>query len=574
MAGRDIIVVGASAGGVEALCQLVSDLPAIPAAIFVVLHLPSQSPSLLPKILNRSIKKSKKNSSLLAVNPEDGEQIKHGMIYVAPPDQHLLVKNGYIRLARGPRENSNRPAVDPLFRTAARAYGSRVVGIVLSGALDDGTAGLMAVKQQGGIAVVQDPEEALYPSMPQSAIENVEVDHVLRLGEIVPVLVKLASEQVEEAANPVSDDMEIESDMAELELGAMQKSDRPGKPSPYACPDCNGVLWELEDGIMRFRCRTGHAYSSKSLLAAMSEAQEEALWNALRALEEKAALIQKMADRAQECNQTYSAQRFAAQATDAQERATIVRQMLLNEHENRDLSSINGKIVGSNELELIVQANHEGNGSKHAQVLTPAPPRPSPSPLSPITFYAIAIGASAGGLNALNQVLSDLPTDLPAAIVVVQHISAHYPSHLSEILNRHSKWDVKSAAEGDVLCPGKIYVAPPDQHLLVNPDHTISLSKSALVHFVRPSADLLFESVAANFKQRAIAIVLTGTGSDGSMGIKAIKQMGGVAIAQDQETAEFFNMPKAAIDTGGVDWVVPLNQIATTIVNLVQSTLR
>ncbi|MGL4621652.1 MAG: chemotaxis protein CheB, partial [Chroococcidiopsis sp.] len=292
MPGHDIIVIGASAGGVEALSQLLSLLPAdIPAAIFVVLHVPSEGYSILPKILNRAIAKRQKQSSLKAIHPQDGEQIEYGRIYVAPPDLHLLVKRGSISLAHGPKENGHRPAVDTLFRTAARAYGQRVVGVVLSGTLDDGTAGLMAVKQRDGVAIVQDPKEAMYSGMPRSAIENVEVDRILPVAEMAALLVELARQPIVTKTAAISDDMEMEADMAELELNAMQNPDRPGTPSPYACPDCGGVLWELDEGrLMRFRCRTGHAYSTDSLLAAQSESLEDALWSALRALEEKAAL--------------------------------------------------------------------------------------------------------------------------------------------------------------------------------------------------------------------------------------------------------------------------------------------
>lgn len=172
MQGHDIIVVGASAGGVEALSELIRNLPPdLPAAIFVVLHIPRQGTSILPKILNRRLQK-RQGASLMAAHPQDGDAIQHGRIYVAPPDRHLIVKEGYVRLVRGPQENSHRPAVDPLFRTAARVYGPRVVGVVLSGTLDDGTAGLVAVKKRGGVAVVQNPDEALYSGMPNSAIEN------------------------------------------------------------------------------------------------------------------------------------------------------------------------------------------------------------------------------------------------------------------------------------------------------------------------------------------------------------------------------------------------------------------
>ena len=551
MAGHDIIVIGASAGGVEALGQLIPLLPPdLPAAVFIVLHISSQGTSVLPNILNRAIAKRQKNSTLKAVHPQDGEPIVHGQIYVAPPDCHLLVKDGYIRLARGPKENSNRPAVDP-FRTAARAYGRRVVGVVLSGSLDDGTAGLMAVKQRRGVAIVQKPEEALYSGMPDNAIENVEVDHILPVAEIAATLTLLAHQLVEDGEDSVSSDLEMESDMAELELSAMQKSHRPGTPSPFGCPDCGGVLWELEQGkLTHFRCRTGHAYSTHSLLAAQTHAQEEAMWNALRALEEKAALTKRMAQRANQNNQTYSAQRFEEQANTAQERAAIMRELLLKGDGNGNKA--NGE-----------QKRSQGDGDlrtyqSNIELL-----------LSSRNFHLIAICASAGGLNALSQVLSALPADFPAAIAIVLHVSPVHSSMVTDILSRCTQLQVKLADAKDVLRPGTVYIAPPDQHLLVNSDSTMCLSRSELVSYIRPSADLLFESVAASFKQRAIATVLTGMGSDGIIGIRAIKQMGGKVIAQDRTTAEFFAMPEAAINTGNVDLVVPLNEIAQKLVNLV-----
>ncbi|WP_250122784.1 chemotaxis protein CheB [Chroococcidiopsis sp. CCMEE 29] len=569
MPGHDIIVVGASAGGVEVLSQLVRDLPAnLPAALFVVLHIPAQSPSVLPSILNRAIRKRQPNSPLQALHPKDGEAIAHGRIYVAPPDQHLLIKDGHIHLARGPKENGLRPAVDPLFRTAARIYGQRVIGVVLSGTLDDGTAGLAAVKQQGGVAIVQDPEEALYSGMPQSAIENVEVDYILPISEIAPVLVQLAEKPVEpEGVKAVSDDMKIEADMAELEIGAMQSYDCPGTPSGFACPDCGGVLWELgEQGLVRFRCRTGHAYSSNSLMAAQSEALEEALWNALRALEEKAALVHRLGERARDRHQAISAKHFEQEAQAAQQRAALIRKMLLKSEENGNLSTLDGQVVEPQGL----LKSEERNGSQETEdkedqdISSPSPLAPRPSPL-----HMVAICASAGGLNALSQVLSGLPADFPVAITVVQHLSSQFPSLLAEILSRRIKVRVKQAESGDLLLPGTVFVAPSDQHLLVNLDSTLSLSHSELVHFVRPSADLLFESAAASFEQQAIAVILTGKGSDGAMGVRAIKKMGGTVIAQDQATSEFFGMPEAAINTGVVDLVVPLNEIAATLVNLV-----
>jgi two-component system chemotaxis response regulator CheB len=184
-------------------------------------------------------------------------------------------------------------------------------------------------------------------------------------------------------------------------------------------------------------------------------------------------------------------------------------------------------------------------------------------------FDIVALAASAGGLNALTQVLSHLPAEFPAAIVVVQHLDPRHRSLMASILSRRTPLQVKQAEEGDCLSPGTVYIAPPNRHLLVNPDGTISLTQSELVHFVRPSADLLFESVAASYQDRAIAVVLSGTGHDGAMGVQAIKKMGGTVIAQDQETAEFFGMPSAAIHTGDVDFILPLGEVSAALISLV-----
>ena len=184
-------------------------------------------------------------------------------------------------------------------------------------------------------------------------------------------------------------------------------------------------------------------------------------------------------------------------------------------------------------------------------------------------FDIIALAASAGGLKALSHVLAMLPADFPASIVVVQHLDPRHRSLMADILSRRTALQVKQAEEGGRLTPGMAYIAPPNRHLLVNPDGTLSLSQSELVHFVRPSADLLFESVAASFKDRVIAVVLSGTGSDGSMGVRAIKKMGGTVIVQDEKSSEFFGMPGAAVQTGCVDFVLPLDEIAPALVTLV-----
>jgi len=212
-----------------------------------------------------------------------------------------------------------------------------------------------------------------------------------------------------------------------------------------------------------------------------------------------------------------------------------------------------------NNVHLWTEKEPTGMGKGESQVLAS----------SNGAFDIVALAASAGGLRALSQVLAALPAEFPAAIVVVQHLDPRHRSLMSDILSRRTPLQVKQAAEGDRLRPGTAYIAPPNRHLLVNTDATLSLSQSELVHFVRPSADLLFESVAASFKDRAIAVVLSGTGSDGSMGVKAIKNMGGTVIVQDEKTAEFFGMPGAAMQTGTVDFVLPLEEIASALVTLV-----
>ena len=192
-----------------------------------------------------------------------------------------------------------------------------------------------------------------------------------------------------------------------------------------------------------------------------------------------------------------------------------------------------------------------------------------PSHFPHAAFDVVALAASAGGLTALSQVLAGLTADFPATLVVVQHLDPRHRSLMADILSRRTALRVKQAEEGDRLASATVYIAPPNRHLLVNPDGSLSLSQSELVHFVRPSADLLFESVAASYRDRSIAVVLTGTGSDGAMGVQAIKKMGGTVIVQDEKTSEFFGMPGAAIQTGSADFVLPLDEVASALVTLV-----
>jgi two-component system chemotaxis response regulator CheB len=322
MAGRDIVVVGGSAGSIEVLADFVGGLPPdFPGSIFVVVHFPGSVRSTLPHILNRS-------GALPARHPPDGESIEPGRIYVAPPDCHLHVSDGHVRLTRGPKENGHRPALDPLFRTAALSYGPRVVGVVLSGNLNDGTAGLLRIKQRGGLAIVQDPETALYQGMPRSAIEHVAVDHVLPVQEISALVAKLASRSAEflevrgMAEEPTSD--------AKVDESAISDRHRqPGLPSTMSCPECHGVLWEVTDEeLVQFRCRVGHASSAEALLVHQSEQLEAALWTGLRSLEEHSALARRLAARAESRGHRYSASSFTEQAMDAEHHASVIRSVL------------------------------------------------------------------------------------------------------------------------------------------------------------------------------------------------------------------------------------------------------
>lgn len=325
MSGRDIIVLGASTGGVEALSQVVADLPRnLPAAVFVVLHVPRHGRSHMPEILSRA-------GPLAAVHPHDGAAIAHGRIYVAPPDYHMLVVQGRVRVVRGPTENRHRPAVDTLFRSAAHSYGPRVAGVVLTGALDDGTAGLYAVKQHGGVAIVQDPADALISSMPESALEYVAVDYCLPLAHIAPRLIQLAHEDISQrggAAMPALD--EGDAVASGRRLWPDDDIEKRGNPSVYTCPECNGPLWEIADGdLVRYRCRVGHGFTSESLLAGQSEQVEDALWEALNTLEASATMARQMARQARDRNHMSVAERFETRVHESTKRAEVIRRVLM-----------------------------------------------------------------------------------------------------------------------------------------------------------------------------------------------------------------------------------------------------
>jgi two-component system chemotaxis response regulator CheB len=324
MPGKDIVVIGASAGGIEAVRKIVAGLPPdFAGSLFVVVHTAADAPGVLDVVFGNA-------GPLPAILADDGERIVPGRIYVARPDHHLLIEPGRVRLTRGPKENRFRPAVDPLFRSAAQTYGPRVVGIILSGGLDDGTSGLWAVKQLGGTAIVQDPHEAPAPSMPQSAMTHVRVDHVLRVNEIAPLLALLAvtPADAQEGDRLMPEEVAIEVKIAKEDEAKEAGVLTLGEPSTYACPECHGVLLQLKDNVPpRFRCHTGHAYTMESLLSEMSDAIEDSLWNTIRALDERVMLMRQAAEHLREAHGDGAA--FLRRAEEAQRRADLVRQAVL-----------------------------------------------------------------------------------------------------------------------------------------------------------------------------------------------------------------------------------------------------
>jgi two-component system chemotaxis response regulator CheB len=304
-------VVGGSAGAIGALAEIVAGLPAdLPAAVFVVIHIPANPASVLPQILARQ-------SELPSAYPGDGDRIERGRIYVAPPDHHLIIAGGSIRLTRGPRENGHRPAIDPLFRSAARAHGRRVVAIVLSGNLGDGSAGLREVTLHGGVGIVQDPAEALYPDMPRSALEHGKGPYCLPVAEIGAFLTRVVRDTGAGAGSS-----SVEPSMTE----PVRTFD---DPVAFGCPECDRALREEGNGDhVHFRCHVGHVFSAESLIAAESDRLERAMWTALRCLEENAALARRMATHARQGQTFRSARRFEKRATDLEQELLVVREAL------------------------------------------------------------------------------------------------------------------------------------------------------------------------------------------------------------------------------------------------------
>lgn len=306
---HDIVVIGASSGGIDALSKLVAGLPPdLPAAVCVVLHVEPGFASRLPEILTA-------RGPLRAKHALHGEALAPGQIYIAPPDNQMLVRPGYLHVVRGPKENGHRPSVDALFRTAAMVYGPRVIGVVLTGYLDCGTAGMMSIKARGGLAVVQEPRDASVPEMPRSVLTHVEVDHVARLDDIPGLIARLVCEPADAAP------AHVPSALREIE------GEEPGVAADFVCPLCQGRLTETRhDGFEIFRCHVGHAFSLESIAAEQAEDTERALWAAVRALEESAAVARRLVVSAT----GHMRQKYQEKEETLTVQANMIRRLLLN----------------------------------------------------------------------------------------------------------------------------------------------------------------------------------------------------------------------------------------------------
>jgi two-component system, chemotaxis family, protein-glutamate methylesterase/glutaminase len=322
MQTRDIVVIGSSMGGIEALSTLAAQLPAdLPAAVFVVQHMSPESPGGLAAILDRA-------GPLPAVTAQDGAEIRRGRIHVAPPDRHLLLTATGVRVAFGARENRSRPAIDPLFRTAAVNYRSRVIGVVLTGLLNDGASGLRAVARCGGIPVVQSPADAAFPEMPQEALAAVDGARQARLDELGPLLQRLAAEPAPEPEE-VPDSLRIEARLTERAMPDDDWNQVPGRPANLTCPECAGALREIDDArLLRFRCRVGHAYSSQDWLEEKHRSVETSLWVALQTLEERAHMLERMGQDDRVRGRDRNAASYDDRARETRRHASVLREVI------------------------------------------------------------------------------------------------------------------------------------------------------------------------------------------------------------------------------------------------------
>ncbi|MDB5131310.1 MAG: Protein-glutamate methylesterase [Mucilaginibacter sp.] len=296
---KKIVVIGASAGGYHAIADVVAALPADPEiAVFAVLHMSKDSAAAV--VLHHL----QLRTSLACKIAADNEPIKGGHLYLAPPDHHLMVKKGLMRVHNGPRENRWRPSIDVLFRSAAAAYGSQVIGIILSGLLDDGTSGMSAIKRSGGICIVQEPKEALFPDMPTNVLNTVDVDYRVPLADIGYIITDHLSKPPARML-PVPEDVRIEAEITERMVSSMDELKKIGTHSNFSCPDCGGGLWKMSsDGVHRYRCYTGHVYTERLLNDKQREELEASLWVSIRILEERKNLLTIMAGHELEAGHT------------------------------------------------------------------------------------------------------------------------------------------------------------------------------------------------------------------------------------------------------------------------------
>lgn len=346
-----IIVIGASAGGFEALKKIIKDLPPdFNASIFIVWHMSPDIRGILPQVLNRL-------NTIYAAHAYDKEEIKPNRIYVARPDHHLLIEEGRVRVTHGPKENRFRPAVDPLFRSAAYAYDKRVIGVILSGALDDGTAGLWTVKHYGGVAIVQDPMDAEVASMPENAMRQVKVDYCTGVSQLADLLVRISKETVTQNTQAMKDErirkeIQVAAEERALEKGILNF----GELSPFTCPDCHGVLSKITDGnITRYRCHTGHAYSADALIAAVTEKIEDSLYSAIRSMDESIILLNDIGDHYAEANHPKLAALYFKKCKEAMGRSEFVRKAV-SDHQQFSKDS------------LAQEAGEEGNGKESEEM--------------------------------------------------------------------------------------------------------------------------------------------------------------------------------------------------------------
>jgi len=319
MANRDLLAIGASAGGFEALRFLVGKFPRdLPASVLIVLHLPSQYRSELDAILTES-------GPLPAAFAAEGEPLKRSRIYIAQPGSHLLTDGNQLHLGFGPRENNSRPAIDPMLRSVGLCCGPHAVGVILTGTLGDGAAGLVALKRCGGITVVQDPDDATYPEMPIAALSRAKPDHVTPLAAMPTLLTTLVAQPAGPAV-PVPDMVQYEVEVARSGRTNMSNMDRMGRRSVLACPDCHGVMWEIdEDELVRYRCHVGHAYTAELMSLALDENLTRALGSALRALDERIALAERMSKQARDSGRGHLAKSWADKIREFEREADTIR---------------------------------------------------------------------------------------------------------------------------------------------------------------------------------------------------------------------------------------------------------